>query len=100
MMKPEPSEAGGIIGMPSPRRSMNSSKKSSNGEPGGKCGISGKSSAAIAFWVDEMLTTEGRSFSARSAKLPGGVLLPPNGMAAAGSGAKVKIKAAKTKTKL
>src|ERR1700741_532443 len=80
MMKPEPSEvalrgwASGrpLLGIP---RSKKSRKNSSNGEPGGNCGISGPACSRprsdFIVWVVEMLTTEGNSFSARSAKLSG-----------------------------
>jgi hypothetical protein len=47
-------------------------KKSSNGEPGGKDGISlDRCSMTV---VVEIFTTEGLSFSARSAKLSGALL--------------------------
>ena len=72
-MKPEPSEVARRGAPPSGRlRSKNSLKKSSNGEPGGSCGISGPGLPATSWvWVVEMLTTAGSSFSARSAKLSG-----------------------------
>ncbi len=68
-MKPEP-RLRALRGGPSPPRSRNCSKNSSSGEPGGswKPGPSGRSTS----WVVEMLTTAGRSRSARSAK-PSGV---------------------------
>src|SRR5215469_3504543 len=80
MMKPEPSEvalrgwASGrpLLGMPWSKKSR---KNSSNGEPGGNGGISepacSRPRSDFIVWVVEMLTTEGRSFSARSAKLSG-----------------------------
>src|SRR6266481_196832 len=82
MMKPEPSEvalrgcASGrpLLGTP---RSKKSRKNSSKGEPGGNCGTSGPARSRprsdFMVCVVEMLTTEGRSFSARSAKLSGAV---------------------------
>src|SRR5215472_16645138 len=82
MTNPEPSEvalrgwASGrpLLGTP---RSKKSRKNSSNGEPGGNCGISGPACSRprsdFMVCVVEMLTTEGRSFSARSAKLSGAV---------------------------
>src|SRR5215831_3055552 len=79
-MKPEPSEvalrgcASGrpLLGTP---RSKKSRKNSSKGEPGGNCGTSGpgrsRPRSDFRVWVVEMLTTEGRSLSASSAKLSG-----------------------------
>src|SRR5262252_3134498 len=90
MMKPEPSEvplrgcASGrpLFGRP---RSKKSRKNSSNGEPGGNCGISGplcsRPRSDFIVWVVEILTTDGSSRAARSAKLSGA------GRAAAGIGA-------------
>ena len=50
----------------------NSLKNSSKGEPGGSCGNVGPLRPLITCVV-EMLTTAGRSFSAKLAKLPGNV---------------------------
>ena len=59
-------------------RLRKSLKNCSNGEPGGNSGISGPApgapARACAAWVDEMFTTAGSSFAARSAKLSGAVL--------------------------
>src|SRR6516164_5854900 len=80
MMKPEPSEvplrgcASGRppLGTPCSKKSR---KNSSNGDPGGNCGISGplcsRPRSDFTVWVVEILTTEGSSFAARSAKLSG-----------------------------
>src|SRR5690349_11253672 len=80
MMKPEPREvplrgcASGRppLGTPCSKKSR---KNSSNGEPGGNWGISGpECSRPRSDFIDcvvEMLTTEGSSFAARSAKLSG-----------------------------
>src|SRR6516165_1938677 len=91
MMKPEPREvalrgcASGrpLFGMPCSKKSR---KNSSNGEPGGNCGISGPACSCswprsdFRFCWVEMFTTDGSSLSARSAKLSGA------GRAAAGRG--------------
>src|SRR5271167_2930754 len=80
MTKPEPSEVAlrgpgsgwSPLGMPCSRKSW---KNFSNGEPGGKSGISGPGwsppPAVFKVCVVEMLTTEGSSLAARSAKLSG-----------------------------
>src|SRR5215831_3832191 len=80
MMKPEPSEvplrgwASGrpLFGTPCSKKSR---KNSSNGDPGGNCGISGplcsRPRSDFTVWVVEILTTAGSSFAARSAKLSG-----------------------------
>src|SRR5690606_17263150 len=75
-MKPEPSEETCRGRLPSPRccRSKNSLKKSSNGEPGGNCGIPSGRPRFWMLWVVEMFTTAGSSRSARSAKSPSGGL--------------------------
>src|SRR5882762_4904401 len=80
MMKPDPSEVA-LRGCASGRpplgtpRSKKSRKNSSKGEPGGNCGTSGPARSRprsdFSVCVVEMLTTEGRSFSASSAKLSG-----------------------------
>src|SRR5215470_7053432 len=90
MMKPEPSEVplrGCASGRPLFGRpwSKKSRKNSSNGEPGGNCGISGplrsRPRSDFIVWVVEILTTDGSSRAARSAKLSGA------GRAPAGIGA-------------
>src|SRR5687768_15338871 len=77
MMKPEPSEVA-LRGRPcgrSPRwfLSKKSLKNSSNGDPGGNCGRPDCPPwrSGLTVWVVEMLTTDGSSFSAKSAKLSG-----------------------------
>src|SRR5258708_37519771 len=83
-MKPEPSELVLRGGMPPPpplsppgpagRFLKKSSKNSSNGEPGGSCGIAPRSpppALASTVWVVEMLTTASITFSAMSA-MPSG----------------------------
>ena len=62
---------GALLRMAGWLRSKNSLKNSSNGEPGGKPGIS-MPGWPSSDWVVEMLTTAGSSASARSAKLSGG----------------------------
>jgi hypothetical protein len=56
-------------------RLRKSLKNCSNGDPGGNIGISGPApgppARACIAWVDEMFTTAGNSFAARSAKLSG-----------------------------
>src|SRR5438132_12420997 len=80
MMKPEPSEVdlrGCASGRPplGTPRSKKSRKNSSKGEPGGNCGTSGPAPSGprsdFSVCAVEMLTTEGRSCSASSAKLSG-----------------------------
>ena len=80
MMKPEPSELtrrGERLGVwsspPWPRRFLkNSSKNSSNGEPGGSCGIAAAPPPrASTFCEVEMLTTASITFSATSAMFSG-----------------------------
>src|SRR5437660_2957192 len=80
MMKPEPSEVdlrGWASGRPplGTPRSKKSRKNSSKGEPGGNCGTSGPARSRprsdFSVCVVDMLTTEGRSCSASSAKLSG-----------------------------
>src|SRR5580658_9404323 len=78
MMKPEPSEVarrGTASGLPCGwLRSKKSLKNSSKGEPGGNCGTSGPTWPTLSLLivcVVETLTTAGRSFAARSAKLSG-----------------------------
>src|ERR1700754_5269835 len=87
MMKPEPSELvlrGGCIslrspplGLPPRRFLKKSSKNSSNGEPGGNCGMAPRSppppppALASTVWVVEILTTASITFSATSA-MPSG----------------------------
>src|SRR6476620_8337950 len=84
MMKPEPSELvfrGGCISLllsppfgPPPRRFLKkSSKNSSNGEPGGNCGIASLPPPPLASTLCEVeiLTTESITFSALSA-MPSG----------------------------
>ena len=69
--KPEPSDCTRrCCGWLPPWRSKNSSKYSSNGEPGGNSG-SGTALPPDTVCAVEMLTTAGVSFSARSAKLSG-----------------------------
>ena len=78
MMNPDPrlcirrSSGGGVWSVPPPGRwrFMKSLKNCSNGEPGGNIGMSGP---AVVFTsvVEDMLTTAGSSFAARSAKLSG-----------------------------
>ncbi len=46
-------------------------KNCSNGEPGGKIGISGPLLFAEIVWLDETFTTAGKRRAARSAKLSG-----------------------------
>ena len=77
MTKPEPSELtrrGGRFGAlspPWPRRFLkNSSKNSSNGEPGGSCGVGVDRRAPRPFCEVEMLTTASITFSATSAMFP------------------------------
>src|SRR5216683_2266207 len=92
MMKPDPSEVarrGCASGRCWPRGrflSRKSLKNSSNGEPGGNCGISGRCRSALRVWVVETLTTAGRSFAASSEK--------PSGPALAMAGPAVKDSAA------
>ncbi len=91
MMKPDPrlcirrSDGGGWASPPRPPgpgrlRLRKSLKNCSNGEPGGNSGTSGpgpgpgEPARACTAWVDEMFTTAGSSFAARSAKLSGAVL--------------------------
>ncbi len=90
MMKPDPrlcirrSDGGGWLSPPRPPgpggrlRLRKSLKNCSNGEPGGNSGTSGPGlgtpARACTAWVDEMFTTAGRSFAARSAKLSGAAL--------------------------
>ena len=50
---------------------MKSLKNCSNGEPGRHIGMSGPAAADFTSAVEEMLTTAGSSFAARSAKLSG-----------------------------
>src|SRR5690349_4290242 len=82
MMKPEPSELtrrgerlGALSSPPWPRRFLkNSSKNSSNGEPGGSCGTAccpPLPPRASTFCEVEMLTTESITFSATSAMFSG-----------------------------
>ena len=95
-------EAGAERGLPSPRRrvgrspsrrgcgSKKSLKNSSNGEPGGNCGICGCWSGALCAAIvveEEMLTTAGSSLAARSAKLAGASLASAGAAAANGSAA-------------
>ena len=92
MMKPEPSELvlrGGCISLRSPplgappRRFLKkSSKNSSNGEPGGNCGIASLPPPPLASTLCEVeiLTTELITFSAMSA-------MPSGPRALAGTGA-------------
>src|SRR5215469_5071605 len=95
MMKPDPSEvplrgwASGRppFGTPCSKKSL---KNSSNGEPGGNWGISGppcsRPRSNFTVWVVEMLTTEGSSRAARSAK--------PSGAGRAEAGAVLRAAAA------
>src|SRR5438270_2909744 len=80
MIKPEPRDVplrGWASGRPpfGTPCSKKSRKNSSNGEPGGNWGISGplcsRPCSDFTVWVVEILTTEGNSFAARSAKLSG-----------------------------
>src|SRR3954468_24176097 len=68
MMKPEPSEVTwrGALGL-GPRKFLN---RSSRGEPGGSCGMA-PCGGALRGWLVEILTTEGSSLAARSAKESG-----------------------------
>ena len=104
-MKPEPSEvalrfsasaaaaAAAAAALVSSKKSL---KNSSNGEPGGNCGSSGAPRSffcsGFSVWVVEMLTTDGSSFAARSAK-PSGA-----GRAAASPAGTTKSSAANTAT--
>ena len=82
MTNPEPSEDTRRA-PPSPPSSLrclkNSSKKSSNGEPGGSCGV-GTLRAAATVWEVEMFTTASMTRSAASATVSG----PLPGAAASG----------------
>src|SRR5438552_2008277 len=89
MTKPEPSEValrGFASGLPlcGLSRLKKSLKNSSKGEPGGNCGRPGVERSCcfsgLTVWVVEMLTTDGRSLSARSAK-PSGAGFAAAGMA-------------------
>src|SRR6478752_3983003 len=78
MIKPEPRDVA-LRGFPcwrSPRwfLSKKSLKNSSKGDPGGNCGRPDCSPclSGLTVWVVEILTTDGTSFSARSAN-PSGV---------------------------
>src|ERR1044072_2620504 len=80
-IKPEPSElvlrgcSPPPLSPPGPRRFLKkSSKNSSNGEPGGSCGMAPRSPPpplASTVWVGEILTTASITFSATSA-MPSG----------------------------
>src|SRR5690348_2949859 len=72
MMKPEPSEVPRRFCSSPPRLSKNSLNSSSNGEPGGSCGMSRSLGPCCGtFWVVVMLTTVGINLSTMSAKLCG-----------------------------
>ncbi len=66
MMKPDPSEAARRCWFLSPKLR----KKSSNGDPGGNCGMS-MAGASLTMVVVEILTTAGDNCSTWSAKLSG-----------------------------
>src|ERR1051325_6789168 len=68
MMKPEPSDVTwrGVLDL-GPRKFLN---RSSSGEPGGSCGMV-FCDGAFKVWLVEILTTEGSSLLARSAKESG-----------------------------
>ena len=70
-MKPEPRAVPlrCLLGEPFCSLSIKSLNKSSNGEPGGSCGLSSCLLGTVELVV--MLTTEGLNFSTRSLKLPG-----------------------------
>src|SRR6185436_6161532 len=71
-MKPEPSEVPRRFCSSPPRLSKNSLNSSSNGEPGGSCGMSRSLGPCWGtFWVVVMFTTVGINLSTSSAKLSG-----------------------------
>src|SRR5690606_31048500 len=82
-------------------RSMKSRKNRSKGEPGGNCGISGppRSPRALTDWLVEMLTTAGRSFAARSAKLSGAERAKATGASDVDAGAATVMTSAASPTR-
>src|SRR5215469_16709832 len=92
MTKPEPSEVTwrGALER-GPRKFLN---KSSSGEPGGSWGMA-PCGGAFSVWLVEILTTVGKSLSARSAKESGAGLAPAGSGTANAASAKNRVLAKK-----